>query len=35
MVDEMASSVDVANGNVNALEHLAVELRGSVTRFHV
>jgi methyl-accepting chemotaxis protein/methyl-accepting chemotaxis protein-3 (ribose and galactose sensor receptor) len=35
MVDEMARSVEVANGNVQTLEHLAVELRDSVSRFRV
>jgi methyl-accepting chemotaxis protein/methyl-accepting chemotaxis protein-3 (ribose and galactose sensor receptor) len=35
MVDEMAASVQVANENVAALEQLAVDLRSSVTRFHI
>jgi methyl-accepting chemotaxis protein len=35
MVEEMATSVDVANDNVQTLESLAVDLRASVERFRV
>ena len=35
MVEEMAMAVGVANDNVQALEHLAVQLRESVIRFRV